>query len=369
MYNSRAKWLAIIMLATILVLCLAAILLVLRKSGSIKSRIQAYLRPQSSMVIPVITAPVSGNHQQLAPKTMQGIGIMGDSNSDEYRADDNRGGEYADTTLNWVEQLSKSRNLNFGEWGTWGEPRRTGFEYNWARSGATAQSLIDDGQATGLAQQVAEGKVTHVILFIGSNDFHLVNGTYKEIYTGSLRGAALQAKIEALVENMALAVDTVNAAGPVNMVIANISDPGLSAAALQQYPDPNGRQRVTDAINTTNQAIAQMAQARGIPVVDLIAYAHTLFSRVDQNGNLLVGGEKINVLERGNEPHHLQLDDSSGHPGTVASGLIANLLLVEPFDKYFSAGITPLSDNEILENAGIMPKIMVPAPNIFVPLP
>jgi hypothetical protein len=35
----------------------------------------------------------------------KGVGIMGDSNSDEYQADDHRGGEYASTTLGWVEQL------------------------------------------------------------------------------------------------------------------------------------------------------------------------------------------------------------------------------------------------------------------------
>jgi hypothetical protein len=30
-----------------------------------------------------------------------GFGVLGDSSSDEYQADDNRGGAYAATTLNW----------------------------------------------------------------------------------------------------------------------------------------------------------------------------------------------------------------------------------------------------------------------------
>ena len=102
-----------------------------------------------AVFLPVIT------RSQVTPMPIKGIGIMGDSNSDEYRADDNRGGEYAPTTLNWMEQLVLSRELNFGPWGTWGGPRRTGYEYNWARSGATAHSLITSGQHTGLAQQVA----------------------------------------------------------------------------------------------------------------------------------------------------------------------------------------------------------------------
>src|SRR5688500_20068761 len=54
--------------------------------------------------------------------TVRGFGLLGDSNSDEYRADDKRGGrQYGDTTLNWMEQLALKRGLNVGPWGTWGE--------------------------------------------------------------------------------------------------------------------------------------------------------------------------------------------------------------------------------------------------------
>ena len=321
-------------------------------------------------VIAVLLFGITGRADQTvsAKEAITGIGIMGDSNSDEYRADDNRGGAYAATTLNWVEQLYKSRSLNFGRWGTWGEPRRTGFEYNWARSGATAQSLIDMNQHTGLAQQVAAGLVSHVILYIGTNDFHLNNGTYEEIYDGSLAGAALQAKIDAIIENMTLAVDTILAAGQVKMLVVTIGDPGMTPAALQQFPDPQKRQRVTDAIAATNNSIELMAQARDCPVVDLGEFTDSILSRIDENGNLLVGDELIQFLERGNEPHHMQLDDSSGHPGTVASGLLANWLLVDPFNQYYAAGIAPLSDQEILVNAGIEQEPVEPQRRIYLPL-
>src|SRR5262245_53914065 len=109
--------------------------------------------PARPSATPVAIAPV-----QNTPAVTAGIGILGDSFSDEYQADDARGGLYSKTTLNWVEQLALTRGLNFGKWGTWGEPRRTGYEYNWARSGATADSMITSGQHTGLAKQVAEGK-------------------------------------------------------------------------------------------------------------------------------------------------------------------------------------------------------------------
>jgi hypothetical protein len=50
----------------------------------------------------------------------------------------------------------------------------------------------------------------------------------------------------------------------------------------------------------------------------------------------------------------MRLDDSVGHPGTVASGVIvANTIFIEPFNSKYGLGITPLSDDEILETAGL----------------
>jgi hypothetical protein len=142
-----------------------------------------------------------------------GFGVPGDSSSDEFRAEDNRGGAYAATTLNWVELLVRYRGLDFGAWATRGEPRRTGYEYNWARSGARAADLIVQGQAVGLAQQVAEGRGSSAVLMIGANDFALTNNTYAEIYSGAVSGAALTAKIDNIVASIALALDIVRGSG------------------------------------------------------------------------------------------------------------------------------------------------------------
>ena len=107
------------------------------------------------------------------------LGIMGDSNSDEYRADDNnRGSTYASTTLNWVEQLQRYRGIDIGPWGNWSGTRRSGYEYNWALSGATAEDVVNTGQATGLAQQVAAGRINTVVLYVGANNFAIWNNTY-----------------------------------------------------------------------------------------------------------------------------------------------------------------------------------------------
>lgn len=284
---------------------------------------------------------------------VDGIGIMGDSNSDEYRANDSRGGDYADTTMNWMEQLAENRFLNFGQWGDWGEPRRTGYEYNWARTGATAHSLITSGQHTGLAKQVAEGKVSLVFLWIGDNDFHLTNGTYEDIYNGELSDDELQAKVDQAIIDITTAVDTVLEAGPVKMVVVTISDKGLAPQAAFLFPNPAKRERVSKAIQAVNEGIKDLAGTRDVTVVDINSFAELVLKRINRLGLLEVGDQTINVLLQGDEPHHLQLSDKSGHAGTVMSGLFANALFVEPFNDAYGAGIEPLSDEEILSNAGI----------------
>src|SRR5262245_5709515 len=90
---------------------------------------------------------------QAVPVTM---GVMGDSLSDEYF--ENFTGS---TNQNWVEQLANFRSVNFGptaaaanqSGNTWGAPRNTGYEYNWALYGSTSAGLLSDGQHTGFAAQ------------------------------------------------------------------------------------------------------------------------------------------------------------------------------------------------------------------------
>ena len=287
------------------------------------------------------------------PTMTAGIGILGDSMSDEYQADDARGGQYSRTTLNWVEQLAVTRGLNFGKWGTWGEPRRTGYEYNWARTGATIHSMIIGGQHTGLAKQVAEGKVSIVVIWIGTNDFHLHNGSYEEIYSGKLRGTDLQQKIDQAVQDLVTAMNTILQAGPVKMGVVTIPDQGIVPEAKILYPNSEKRQRVTNAIQTINARVKESADAHDVIMLDSTAFGSVILSHVDLLGNFEIAGEKISVLIRGNEPHRLRLNDSVGHAGTVVSGMIANSLFVEPFDAAFGLNIEPLTDSEILSNAGI----------------
>lgn len=288
------------------------------------------------------------------PLPIVGFGVLGDSNSDEYRADDNRGGDYAATTLNWVEQLALSRDINFGDWGTWDkEPRRTGFEYNWALSAASVRGALLLGQHTGVAQQVAAGEVSHVYIFLGVNDFGLANGTYAQIYNGDLDDAALQEKIDGIVNDLTTMVDTILNAGEVQMIVVPMIDPGDDPSALAMFPDPARRQRVTDAVLATNAGIEEMAASRPIALLDVSKATGKLYGLIDDQGIIDLDGELIDVSSRGDEPHNWRLDDDADHAGTVAMGLFANFFVIEPFNEFYGLDIPLLSDQEILENAGI----------------
>src|SRR5437879_4920739 len=92
-----------------------------------------------------------------------GIGAMGDSYTDEYRF-------YApdrSTAQNYIEQLADDGNVDFGKFSkqSRGEPRNAGFAFNWAQSADTSSDLLADGQLSGLAGQVAAGKVDLAFVF------------------------------------------------------------------------------------------------------------------------------------------------------------------------------------------------------------
>jgi hypothetical protein len=207
-----------------------------------------------------------GNGHSRGPTSvLRGIAVMGDSDSDEYRAEDNRGGEYSSTTFNWVELLALRRGLNFGCWGARVEPRRTGFAFNWARSGATAASLLRDGQHIGVASQVSAGKVTLVFLRIGSNDF--LRRRYEEIYNDELSDSALEGKVADFIDDTATAVDAVLDAGLVVVVVTEVLDPNLSPIISRKYPNTADRQRVTDVVEAVNSGLSLMADKRGLVLV------------------------------------------------------------------------------------------------------
>jgi len=313
---------------------------------------------------PTGSQPTPAQPQQ-QPTILTGIGILGDSFYDEYRADDDRGGEYAAVTLNSVELLVRLRGLNFGAWGTWNDVRRTGYEYNWARSGATSGSMIHEGrQHLGLAEQIRQGKVTFVWIGIGANDFSpYYIFDFQRIYEGELSGRRLENKINRAIEDVTLAVNTVKEAGAQGIVVTLFTRWDLDPKVRRDFPDPEKLKRVTDAIEAVNDGIRRLEEPGRVIVFDQNRFGEEEILPRVKNGYLRVGWARIDFNSCGDEPHHYLLSDCT-HTGTVVNGLVANNYFIRILNEHFDAGITPLSDEEILLVAGIQKPLLYFLPSL-----
>src|SRR5262249_33139942 len=149
---------------------------------------------------------------------------------------------------NWVEQLAEYRGVNFGTFSTnsWGDIRGPGYEYNWATGSATNY----DQQVAGLAGQVATGQVTTAAVMGGiipeltPGDPSTVFSYLNEVYSGTLTGDALSSVLDANVAQRVNAMDTLTAAGHVQLVVADYANFADSPQGRQTFTDPAGRQRL-----------------------------------------------------------------------------------------------------------------------------
>jgi hypothetical protein len=274
-----------------------------------------------------------------------GIGILGDSYSDEYQfsSTDRR------TARNWVEILSTTRGLDFGRFNAsgWGGPRDRGFEYNWACSGATTDDMIAGGQHLGLAAQVARGDVGIVFVLIGGNDF--INAMHAPD-----PAPAVEAALPRALANYRLAIQSIRAADPdVRLVLATVPDIRL----LPEFDKPirEGRLPVrladvcTAAMGRFNAQIRAIAGGdRRIALIDfdLAARLANLMSR----DYAVVAGRTLDRIRPGNSPDRFFLADLR-HPGTLAQAQLARMFILN-VNAQFGAGIEPLRDAEILSLVG-----------------
>jgi phospholipase/lecithinase/hemolysin len=292
-----------------------------------------------STVLPLALLLI-GNAAALAD-SLGGIGVLGDSYSDEYQF-------YPpdlSTARNWVEILATTRGLDFGRFdaGGRGEPRNQGHAFNWARSGATTEDLIRTGQHTGLAAQVARGEVGLVVVFIGGNDF--INAL-----NGPDPAAALGAAMPRALENHRTAVRTILAASPrAKLVLVTLPD----IRHLPEFDGPLRGGRLSAALaDTCTGAIGRYnAQIRSFAAsdprialmdLDLSTRAVTLLSRE----YVLAAGRRLERHRPANALDCFFLADGR-HPGTLGQGLIA-CMFIQVVNTKFAADISPLEPRELL---------------------
>jgi hypothetical protein len=195
------------------------------------------------------------------------------------------------------------------------------------------------------------------VIQIGINDFYF-SGLGLEIYNGAIAGAQLQARLDQIADHIMTAAETLKATGKCQVLVAATQDyitlPVVPELYVN-YQDPTGRQRYIDAIAYLNGRLQARSAALGVAFFDFnAAYLAEINGRLDSQGFLVVGGERIDLRTRGNAPHFGLIDDGYIHPGTVLSGLYANVY-IEALNRAFGTAVQPLRDDEILQAAGITP--------------
>jgi hypothetical protein len=273
-----------------------------------------------------------------------GVGVLGDSYSDEYQF-------YPpdrSAARNWVEILAQTRGVDFGPLalGSRGAPRHQGYAYNWARSDATTDDLIAEGQHTGLASQVRDGQVGLVWVFIGGNDFI-------RAMRADDPARAFERAVPRAVANVELALKTLLDAGPdVKVVVATVPD----ITELPEFAEPYRAGTLPKAnmlaaeaaVCRYNKELRRLAQGDPrVVIADL--YWSTRVARMLSPQHVVVGGVRVVRTGTSNEIDHVFLADRR-HIGTVVQGLMARMF-IETVNSRFGAGLEPLSDREILRVA------------------
>ena len=284
--------------------------------------------------------------------------VLGDSLSDEYAE-----ASYGTYAENWVEQLAVHAGVDFGPTaaeagvagGSWDATRRTGYQCNWANSGANSTTMLSGGQHTGAAQCVTAEGATHAVLFIGANDFFPSSAAYLGIYFGTWTEAEIIVYKYQVASNISNALTTLTATG-VPVLVATVPDYGLAPTTQQFLVSAAARQNVAEVLDELNLVIHNIAQAHEVGVIDINAAALAIFgAHGSPNATLDVGNVSIPLAQKdttgGGNPLAAFVDDGI-HPSTVLQGLVANLVMTG-LNEVYGTGLPLFTEAEILAHRGI----------------
>ena len=270
-----------------------------------------------------------------------GFGAVGDSLTDEY---------WIGAASTWLELLAAEKAMNFGPQTDWGSPRNEGYEYNWARAGATSTTMLSEGQHTGLAGQLDAGTVSYAVLAIGQNDFAPLTGAYQNISSGIWSQAQIDAFTDSVYDNIETALTTLTAAGG-SLVMSNVIDFGLAPITRLLVPSATSRARVTTVLEGLNQRLEDLASQYDVPLVDMFQLAHDFLGTGTSTAAEQIGGVTIQ-LSTGLDPHNAFFDGI--HPHTILQGAMGNVFL-EAFSLGYGLDVDSLqfTEHQLLTAAGI----------------
>jgi lysophospholipase L1-like esterase len=273
-----------------------------------------------------------------------GLGVIGDSLSDEYA------GELHGYAKNWVELLAQNRGVNLGAWGKWAEPRREGYEFDWARNGATSQTALSAGQHTGLARQVRDHRVSHVVVAIGQNDFFLGSSAYVGIYSGAWSDSRITKYSGQVLKNIRTVLDTLAPTGA-KVVLSNVIDYGVAPLTRFLYSSADRRDRVANVISRLNTQIAGLARTYHVPLVDAYGFTKNLLGT--NHAPVLshqIGGQTF--VGRGGILARNEFVFDQVHPHTVPQAIFANLFATS-LNRGYGTNIRMFSERDMVSLVGL----------------
>lgn len=284
------------------------------------------------------------------------VGAIGNSITDEYP---DEVCNYAET---WVEILVDEVGVDFGRTaleaaqpgGTWGVPRRTLYEYNWALAGDTTGTAIIGGQHTGLAAQVAANGVDQAIVFVGTADILVY---FDDIYDGTWGKIEILAAWQTIYENLIVIIDELQDTG-VSVILVTPLDPGVSPFLQGTNANDEQREWVQNSILYLVEEIRTLGEKKKLILVDFYRLWYAIFGRQqDLNVQLLVGNTAIDLTASdtavGATPTAAFTDDTV-HPNSVLQAIHANVLLEAiNLSSDYETNLTTLTEEEILDIRGI----------------
>lgn len=309
----------------------------------------------------------------MASDNIPGLAVIGDALSDEYA------GTAYSFAKSWPELLVEQRNLDLGAAGTYAEPRRTGFAFNWSRDGKGVTAISVDAPDVSVAQQVSAGEVSHVVFSVGLEEFTTFNVAgnaipFEAIYNGTwdeseIESFSLQLKFiyESLLANTNSARSSI--------VATTIPDPSLFPQYRIAFPDAAKRNNVSAVVNAVNAEIRQLATNFHVVLADLGGLMGSLLGTNTAVANsVMIGGR---TYLNGGSPAGTSLFTTDGfHPHTSLQAIIANLYLEafnvgyeHTFQKFTDAQINALTGQTFVSNTlniNYASFITIPPVSIFL---
>lgn len=284
--------------------------------------------------------------------TIAGLGVAGDSWSDEYAA------EVYNYAKNWPMLLKSERGIDLGANVNFlppddpsGNPiefRRTGTAFNYAFTGAKALDLLIEAQDINLADQFSNGEVSHAVLMIGNVDFAPGGEVFTNIANGTWTQTDIDNQVTFLSINIDAAIATLSNVA-IKGLIATIPDPTMTPQGQTLFTAA-GRTKVRDAVNAVNTKIKESAAKYHQPVIDLNGLATTLLGTSSSPAaSRTIGGNVYNVA---GGTSGINLFVQGGVlPHTVYQGLVANLV-IEGLNSAYNENIAKLTEQQIVTLAG-----------------